>query len=146
MPRNQENCGITRSCCPFPALHFHVHFPVVQLGQKNAGITEKGLSSFPDGFELLLGMNFGIWRGWRQEIHVIIRGAEKDGAAGEYREASPWNGNPTPRDPPGAAEGFSSVLAFPCSPGKQPRFPGNSMSLSQEAFPEGPHLPCPDFP
>lgn len=31
-----------------------------------------------------------------------------------------WNRNPTPHDPPGASRGFSSTLAFPCSPGKQP--------------------------
>lgn len=53
--------------------------------------------------------------------------------------------NPTPCDAPGAAEGFSSLLVFLCSPGKQPRFPGNSMSLSQE-FPEGSPLSCPAFP
>lgn len=135
------------SCCLFPALLFHVRFPAVQLGQEQAGITEKGLSSFPAGFELLLGMNFGIWRGWRQEIHASHpRCCKGRSSPWEYWEASPWNGNPTARDPPGAAEGFSSVLAFPCSSRKHPRFPGNSMSFSQEAFPEGPHLPCPDFP
>lgn len=52
-----------------------------------------------------------------------------------------WNGIPIPCDPPGAAEGFSSVLVFPCSPGKQPQFPGNSKSLSQESSPEGPASP-----